>query len=407
MPNLYPYMVRARAIALEYRRLWPLAGGIALLLLIYAFAKAGDGNKWVVIERNPNFSDAKLLNIPLDSLYSGKETLLDRKTSEVARSQRDVEHRLDQMDQKIAALQEPRTPAPPLTPTPEPIVSSTPIPLSENAPSQPNPAPIPNSSPAHVYRSRSRILGTPGHEGPDLISFPVKVAKTHKDLTVAIPPGSYVRGKLLTGVEAPEGKTYPVLLELDYAHILPNHQRLDLSGCFMIVKATGNLSIERVEMQATKLSCVAQNGEMFERDVNGFIADDKDNSFALIGSVNTKQNRVATMAFLASVVDGVGRAIQQAQTTQQTTALGGSQSVLTGDQMKFIGAGGAATAANMVAQWYLKQAQNLLPTINVGSGREVWVVMQETVHLPTSYFQKNTKGETSENLYSYFTRVLQ
>ena len=71
MPNLYPYMVRARAIALEYRRLWPLAGGIALLLLIYAFAKAGDGNKWVVIERNPNFSDAKLLNIPLDSLYSG------------------------------------------------------------------------------------------------------------------------------------------------------------------------------------------------------------------------------------------------------------------------------------------------------------------------------------------------
>jgi hypothetical protein len=76
---------------------------------------------------------------------------------------------------------------------------------------------------------------------------------------------------------------------------------------------------------------------MFEREVNGFVADDKDNSFAVIGSVSTKQDRVAATAFLSSVVEGVGKAIQQAQTTQQTNALGGAQSMITGDQAKYIG----------------------------------------------------------------------
>ena len=145
---------------------------------------------------------------------------------------------------------------------------------------------------------------------------------------------------------------------------------------------------------------------MFERDVNGFVADDKDNSFAVMGSVNSKQDRVAAMSFLSSIVEGVGKAIQQAQTTQQMTPLGGSQSMLTGNQMEYLGAGGASNAAGMVTQWYLKQAQNLLPTINVGSGQDIWIVMQDTVKLPNDYFRRNTKGDSSENIYTYFSRIV-
>ena len=178
----------------------------------------------------------------------------------------------------------------------------------------------------------------------------------------------------------------------------------------MIAKAQGDLSTERVQMQATKLSCVSKRGGMFEREVNGFVADDVDNSFAVIGRVNSKQDRVAATAFLSSIVAGIGKAIQQAQTTQQVTPLGGSQTVLTGDQTKLIAAGGAADAASLVTQWYLKQAQNLLPTINVGSGQNVWVVMQDQVDLPKEYFNQNAVsnpvgGPQNASIYSYFTRV--
>ncbi|MBC85743.1 MAG: hypothetical protein CL677_01080 [Bdellovibrionaceae bacterium] len=240
--------------------------------------------------------------------------------------------------------------------------------------------------------------------GPSVINFPVKGKR--KTSGVALPSGSYVKAKILSGVAAPEGRTYPVLLSLDFSYIAPNDSRVDLTGCFMIAKATGDLSTERVQMQADKLSCVSKSGQMFERKVNGFLVDDKDNDFAVSGEVQSKQGRVMAMAFLSSVVEGVSKAIQQAQTTQTTNAVGGSQSVLSGDQGKYIVGGGAGNAASMVAQWYLNQAQGLLPTIRVGSGRDVWIVMQDKVELPKHFFKKNKRRNQNENsIYNFLSRV--
>jgi conjugal transfer pilus assembly protein TraB len=219
---------------------------------------------------------------------------------------------------------------------------------------------------------------------------------------VVLPAGSFVTAKMMTGVEAPEGKSYPVLLQFDYAFIGPNESKIDLSGCFGISKAQGDLSTERVQMQATKISCVSRQGKMFERDINGFVADGKDNSFAVMGEVNSKQDRVAAQAFLSSIIEGVGKALQQSQTTSQTTPLGGSQSVVTGDEAKYALAGGASNAASQVTQWYLKQAQNLLPTIKVGSGQDIWIVMQEKVELPNWYFKKS---KIEQSVFGYFTRL--
>ena len=48
------------------------------------------------------------------------------------------------------------------------------------------------------------------YSGPGVISFPVKHKR--KEEGVTLPSGSYVKAKLMTGIDAPEGKTYPVLL---------------------------------------------------------------------------------------------------------------------------------------------------------------------------------------------------
>lgn len=242
-------------------------------------------------------------------------------------------------------------------------------------------------------------------KGPAIISFPVQEKRGPKIMGVKLPAGSFVKAKLLTGVEA-SNKPLPVLLQTDYAFVGPNKSRIDLTGCFLIAKSTGNLSIERVEMQSTKISCVSKSGRMFEKPMNGFVADAKDNSFAVVGSVNSKQGRVASMAFLSSVVEGVGNAIQQAQTTQQANALGGTSSMITGDQGKYIAAGGVGNAASQVTQWYLKHAQNLLPTINVGSGQDVWIVTQDTVELPNWYF-KSQKSKSKSGNFQYLSRFLE
>ena len=239
--------------------------------------------------------------------------------------------------------------------------------------------------------------------GPSIVSFPVK-SKGQEEISVKIPSGSFVKAKLLTGVEASEGKALPVLLQADYAFVGPNKSRVDLTGCFFIAKSSGNLSIERVEMQVTKISCVSKSGRMFDKKINGFVADAKDNSFAVMGKVNSKQDRVAAMAFLSSVVEGVGKSIQQAQTTTQNTATGVT-SMISGNQGKYMLAGGAGNAASQVTQWYLQHAQNLLPTINIGSGQDIWLIVQDTVALPSWYFQKTDKKPSSKG-FSYLTRFM-
>jgi hypothetical protein len=413
--------------------------GVAAGVLTLCVLKP-DSNETSVIfqkEASLDFKGAEILGNPRQSILQGEEALFSKTQRNVLESESELKSQLVALQAKVSKLEAQSVPSP----VPSALISTNevygpwaigltaPISTPSSSPTLGAPAPgvigtevasLKDSIYTHQAAPRSnrevdpfdlKLSEKSGRQkaGPSMISFPVKsTGKSFlKKPEITLPSGSYVKATLLTGVEAPEGKSYPVLLQLDFAYIIPNDKKLDLAGCFIIAKAQGDLSTERVQMQATKLSCVSKRGGMFEREVNGFVADDVDNSFAVMGSVNTKQDRVAATAFLSSIVAGIGKAIQQAQTTSQITPLGGSQTVLTGDQGKFIAAGGASDAASMVTQWYLKQAQNLLPTINVGSGQNVWVIMQDQVELPKDYFTQNgIGGSKNASVYSYFTNIL-
>jgi conjugal transfer pilus assembly protein TraB len=415
----------------NHRRIAVMAAVVIGMCCVYALSKGEEGTKSkVMTSREAEFKKARILGDPYASSSRAKEQILSRTAKEYSDSQKalidslaQVNSRIDAIQGKIdatkgnvqgagAAVNTPSNSAVEpsagstgqgVSPVTAPTSSDTPV-AREPIDMRPNiPRGIGGQSAYGSSLGGERSFNAP--KGPPVISFPVQGAVMRERAEVVLPVGSYVKAKLLTGVEAPEGNPYPVLMQLDFANILPNKKSLDLRGCFMIAKAQGDLSTERVQMQATKLSCVSRSGQMFERDINGFVADAADNSFAVIGTVNTKQDRVAAMAFLSSIVQGVGQAIQMAQTSEQTSPEGTSRRTLTGDQGKYIAAGGASTAAGMVAQWYLKQAQSLLPTINVGSGQDIWVVMNETVALPQEYFKKVSKGESHGKDYSLVNRL--
>lgn len=395
----------------KHNRIAPFVIGGILILLIFLISKSQDPEPTVFHTPSKiNFEGGRLMDSSRD-IYDRQEKIFSRKLQQMEENQKRLAETLETVTKK---LEESNTSSDKEAGADEKEGGEKSSPQeSEEVTFQPAPSEIrPQSVAAEPATSQSVQFG-PQYlrrkrsvaKGPSIISFPVKGQPKDETLGVVLPSGSYVKAKLLTGVEANEQRDLPVLLQADYAFVGPNKTRVDLSGCFLIAKSKGNLSIERVEMQATKLSCVSKSGRMFERDVNGFVADDKDNSFAVVGRVNSKQDRVAAMAFLSSIVEGVGSAIQQAQTTNQTNALGGSSSVVTGSQAKYMIAGGASNAASMVTQWYLKQANNLLPTINIGSGQDVWIVMQESVQLPNSYFRKQkAKGEMS-NVFTYLSRL--
>ncbi len=275
------------------------------------------------------------------------------------------------------------------------LLESHQLPLGNNQFSLGGP-PTPRS---HIFQTRPKPRRHHGNfkssKGPRVISFPVKHQRVEEGVT--LPTGSYVKAKLMTGVDAPEGKTYPVLLALDYSYIGPNKHKVDLSGCFMIAKSSPSMATERINFQATRLSCVSKKGKFFERKVNGFIADDSDNTFAVKAKLNSKQSRVAQMAFLKSVVDGVGDII-----SRRSQNIGGSNP----DSANTIVQNGAQGAAAKVSDWYLKQATSLIPTLAVHSGQDVWIVMQEKVLLPNNFFMKNERRNRHEKVFSYLTRII-
>lgn len=382
---------------------------VGVLLVINLFGLVSEKENRV-IERGAavSFQNGRILNDRESTFYYGKERLLSQKAQAMFEGQSKLEARLAELEKKLqeanaaaANVNQSKTDLPPSVNQQPQSLGIAP---NAEAPNQETPIQLYGAPPGGTVSPARSLVSRLKAKGPDLIAFPVK--SDVKTEGVVLPSGSYVKAKVLTGVDVPEGKTYPVLMVLDFSYVGPNDHKIDLSGCFMIAKAEGDLSTERVQMQATKMSCVSKKGKMFEREVNGFVADDKDGSFAMKGQVNTKQGRVAAMAFIAGVVDGVGKAVQASQTTQSTNPLGGGSSMMTGDAGKYAAAGGASNAAGMVAQWYLQQAQNLAPTVAIGSGRDVWIVMKDKVNLPEEFFKKERKNG-DEGIYSYFTRVLE
>lgn len=386
--------------------------GVLVVLLSYSVFSP---TKQIVTHVHPEsgksrYKDGRIFGNVQDNVSEGREVLFNKNLREVLEGQKTLKESNEKLRQEFESLKNEKLAL--VSPTPNEVTSAKPetSPNAEDTKAESTEVRGHENSEtprgANAQNSPTTVNKSVIH--PSIISFPVKSKKPTDLLQVVVPSGSYVKAKLMTGVQAPEGKTYPALLQLDYAFIIPNKKRVDLSGCFMIAKSQGDLSTERVQMQASKLSCVSKSGQMFEREISGFVADDKDNSFAVSGQVSSKQGRVATMAFLSSVVEGVGKALSQAQTTSQTNALGGTQTSVTGDQGTYLAAGGASNAAGLVTQWYLKQAQSLLPTINVLSGQDVWIVLQESVKLPGSFFKKplneGSKDE-SQGIYSYFSRI--
>lgn len=207
---------------------------------------------------------------------------------------------------------------------------------------------------------------------------------------MAIPSGSYVQATLMTGVKSPEGQLLPSLLVLDEAYTSPNESSVDMSGCFALAKTQATMSTERVQFQVYKLSCVSGKGKMIEREVNGFVVDEKDQSFAVKGELISNQSRVARMALMSSIVNGIGEIINR-----KAQNIGGANPDA---NRNIIVQQGATGAASQVAQWYLNQAQNLSATLNVASGRQVYIVMNEKVTIPKSYFNLKKKGEANENM---------
>ena len=373
-----------------------------LLFLVYGISSHEEKTRYIYEGGNDKFSQAHIVENPYKHLAENKIELVEetqdrlrQDNKELQRQMSDIKKTLEDIRTGITSRepQQIKEPAPntQVQEKSKPALPNLDSPMPEDPTLMQN-GPVPNG-PMDIHREIPSRIGVPRRTekkaGPYSISFPVAVAREDKPTGVVVPTGSYVRAKIISGVQVPMGETYPALLQLDYAFVKPNNRRIDLSGCFIVAKAEGDLSTERLKVSPHAMSCYNSHGMYFKRDkLVGWASDTRDNDFGLKAEVNLNQGRVAQTAFAKALIDGLGQSLERG-----TKSIGGkgiddqTPAVVLRDSGQQVG--------SLVADFYLSYLKGLRPTMKVTSGRDAWLVMGSDIELPYEFFKKEDSSESN------------
>lgn len=212
-------------------------------------------------------------------------------------------------------------------------------------------------------------------------TFSVSDSDTQKTI---LPAASAVKVTALTGVEA-GNEPLPMVVELDYTFAGPNHTVVDLRNCRFVLKARGDVSNERVCAETTTLSCVRENGEHFTRPARGFLVGE-DSTACAIGPIVSKQGQAIAAAAGLTAFKGIGEAIGLTESSSQLLSVGNAvekATNVTGNKGLYIAGKAGMDAASLIAKEALEAAKKFQPSVGLGSGRSLWVVMLDSVEVPT------------------------
>ena len=374
-----------------------LAAGI-IVLVLFSFFIAGYflKQKDAVEEKKEDLIEEVRMdqNVLEKSLYAKTEELLvaqKKETDDLKKSIKAIEYR---MTQNIISSQ------PSQPPQPQPDRASNEIKRDIAIPKPPvmekekkgdeipkalfntMPPPIPNTGVPQFVGGIEMVQVAVS----DKKEKPVEASKKKQ---IYLPP-SFMAATLLSGAAAPttnaaKGNPLPLLFRVKDLAVLPNKVKANLKGCFVIGSAVGNLADERVHIRLNTLSCVAKNGDaVIDQTIKGFVVDE-DGKVGLKGRVVAKMGIHIARTALAGFIGGMGDALSTSMKTSTLSALGQPQSELKNTDMESIakvGLGdGISSATDELQKFYLQLAEQTLPVIEIGSTKNVTIVVSEGIGL--------------------------
>ncbi|MBF0490642.1 MAG: TraB/VirB10 family protein [Candidatus Omnitrophica bacterium] len=198
---------------------------------------------------------------------------------------------------------------------------------------------------------------------------------------VYLPIGSFCQGTLLTGVyaAADANNPLPVLISLDEAFYGPNKTRIPLKGAFVLGKAYGDMVSERALIQIVAISSILPSGHAFENEQDlGYVTDDY-GELGIKGQVVYNTGKQLALSFMGGFVAGGAQSIADSQVTTHQTLQGDTAKTVTGSTSKNALFSGVAQSAGRLAQYYEKQAQDMVPAVHIRNGVKVYFIIQKGV----------------------------
>lgn len=202
-----------------------------------------------------------------------------------------------------------------------------------------------------------------------------------------IPATSYVKGKLLGGIVVStsvnsSSEPIPVVIRLTSRGNLPRDFAVDISQCRLLASCYGDISSESAIIRAEELVCEDKEaGLMTTTKVAGVIYGD-DGANGIRGSVVSMSDKHLKNVAIGGVLSGFANTAK-GQDGLNFSALGVASTKQKGiKEMAEDGVlKGVSGAAEKLADYHIKLAENISPVILVPGGTEVNVVFTKSVEI--------------------------
>ena len=202
---------------------------------------------------------------------------------------------------------------------------------------------------------------------------------------IIVPAGSFVKGRLLNGLDAPssgaaKSSPHPVAIQIIDKSILPNKFKADIKECVAIGSGYGELSSDRAILRVENLSCVKKDGTSITSKGSsiGYVTGE-DGKIGLSGRVVSKQGAILARALVAGFAEGMSKVFTQSNTYVATSATG---TISTPDPNKAFESsmfGGGAEASKKVAEYYLKLNDEMFPIVEIAVGRKCDIIFTKPI----------------------------
>ncbi|HOV56365.1 MAG TPA: TrbI/VirB10 family protein [Rhodanobacteraceae bacterium] len=235
--------------------------------------------------------------------------------------------------------------------------------------------PAPNK-PARVYEIDSDTDPAPKARSGSTDAKEAK-AQAEKTAKVYLPRGTMMQGVTITGLDAPTGRgsnqdPIPVLVRIKHEAILPNLYRADYRECFALLSGYGDLSSERAYLRSVGLSCVRSDGKVIDANIE-MVAIGEDGKAGMRGRFVSKQGQAIAKAAVAGFAQSYAQAFRPNGSYGGFGATGNGGFGETQAESGFYG--GASSALDRVAKFYIDYANQMFPVVEVDAGRPVTLVV--------------------------------
>jgi len=205
--------------------------------------------------------------------------------------------------------------------------------------------------------------------------------------------GDSVGVKLLAGVNAPtDGTPYPVLFRLATDVSGPDGSQLPLGEARIIAAAQGSLADSRVLFRLTKMSIRLPNGRRRVVDVDGWVVGE-DGLRGMPGVSIDPLGKAIGAAGIVGGLAGLGDGVERSSRKITRDYFGQTESVAKGDLGLFAGGKALSGAANEWSGILADRVRQLVPHVEVLSGREGTAIFAKSVSIKGLFEQLDEEDD--------------